>query len=67
MFRQTIFGPEKIKKVCNTCGKEKDIEEFYSKPYYTDSDTVRRKQCKSCWNKHNGRSNFANVAMFEVK
>lgn len=67
MYIQTLFGPEKVKKVCNTCNKEKDIEEFYVKPHNSKESMGRRNQCKVCWNNHNGRSNFANVAMFEVK
>ena len=60
----TLFGPEAIKKICNTCGEELLIKEFYCKP---NDKTKVRSQCKSCWLKYNGRSNFANVAMFEVK
>lgn len=67
MIRHTLFGPEEIKKTCNTCKKEKPIEEFYPSSYNYGETEKRRGQCKQCWNKHNGRSNFANVARFEVR
>ena len=61
---QTLWGPEKIKYTCNTCNVEKEVTEFYCdshNPYRS------RSQCKVCWNKHNGRSNFREVDSFEVK
>lgn len=67
MYIQTLFGPEKLKKVCNTCDEEKELEEFYVIPYHDNESPKRRTQCKACWNKHNGRTHFANVAMFEVR
>lgn len=68
MIISTLFGPEKKKKVCNTCGEEKEIEEFHNLPYKKyRNDERKRNQCKKCWDKYNGRSNFANVTTFEVK
>lgn len=67
MLRMTVFGPEEIEKKCNTCNEVKKIEEFYPRSYHYGDTEARRGQCKECWNRFNGRSNFSNVAMFEVK
>jgi|688.fasta_scaffold45994_7 hypothetical protein len=61
---QTLFGPEVVMKTCNTCDKDLPISNFY---YSSHTSNNVRNQCINCWKKHNGRSNFANVAMFEVR
>jgi recombinational DNA repair protein (RecF pathway) len=68
MEMMTLFGPKPATKVCNTCGEEKEVEKFH----FASSTTARhneqrRSQCKKCWHRHNGRSNFSNVATFEVR
>lgn len=61
---QTLFGPEEVTYKCNTCDKTLTVEHFYVS---SENPERVRTQCKYCWSKHNGRSNFSNVAMFEVR
>lgn len=67
MIIQTLFGPAEAKQKCDTCGKEKLVEEFYlessSKSRHNEQ---RRKQCKECWTKFKGRKTFRDVSKCEV-
>jgi hypothetical protein len=61
---QTLFGPEEVLYTCNTCRETMHVDKFYVS---SNNEHRVRTQCKECWKKYNGRSNFSNVAMFEVK
>ena len=55
----TLFGLAIATQKCNTCCEEKIVTEFHiesaSKRRHNEQ---RRKQCKDCWYRFNGDSNF---------
>lgn len=62
----TLFGETEATQNCETCNKNKPVEEFYvessSKARHNEQ---RRKQCKACWIIFKGRKNFRNIESFE--
>lgn len=55
----TLFGPVLATQKCNTCGELKLVTEFHiesaSKRRHNEQ---RRKQCKDCWYRFNGDSDY---------
>ena len=60
IVKNTIFGLEIAKKICNTCNKEKEIIHFYCESKRRTRKTTRhgeqvRNQCIECWSILKGR------------
>jgi hypothetical protein len=61
----TLFGPALATKVCNTCNEEKLVTEFHLESSTTRRhNEQRRKQCKDCWYRFNGDSDFGRYVLF---
>jgi len=55
----TLFGPALATQKCNTCSGQKLVTEYHiESSSRRKHNEQRRKQCKECWYRFNGDSEF---------